>query len=208
MLLSFVIASCVVTLMPGPSMIIVMLNAAQRGLLSGVQTALGVVVADALLLVLTLSGIGTLLYSSAMAFSILKWAGVCFLVYLGIKQLAFLPQPDERNETDHNQPVAAPRRHAFLQGLATTLLNPKIIGFFVAFFPQFLDPQQSIASQLLLLGPLFLLIVFVILCGYALFAVSVGSFIAGRRSKLAIKNASGAALIGCGVLAATMEQGS
>lgn len=208
MLLSFVIASCVVTLMPGPSMIIVMLNAAQRGLLSGVQTALGVVVADALLLVLTLSGIGTLLYSSALAFSVLKWAGAAYLIYLGVKQLGTLSKAEDGHSTDDPQTAAGPRRHAFLQGLGTTLLNPKIIGFFVAFFPQFLDPQQSIASQLLLLGPLFLLIVFLILCGYALFAVSVGSFVSGRRSKLAAQNASGAALIGCGVLAATLEQGS
>ncbi|OMH33877.1 LysE family translocator [Motiliproteus sp. MSK22-1] len=202
MLMSFIMASCLITLIPGPSMLIVMMNSIRQGLLEGSKTIIGVVVADAILLTLALSGIGTLLYTSAIAFSVLKWVGVAYLVYLGAKQLI-----TPLNKAEEGSKPVKKSANSFLQGVGVTLLNPKIIGFFVAFFPQFIDPQASISSQLLILGPLFLIIVFAILFMYALFARSVSHFLAARKGQLALKNSAGVALIGCGVLAATVERG-
>ena len=202
MLMSFVVASCLITLIPGPSMLIVMMNSIRQGIFEGSKTILGVVVADAILLTLALSGIGTLLYTSAVAFSVLKWVGVAYLVYLGAKQL-ITPLAEAEQESKPAKKMSS----SFFQGVGVTLLNPKIIGFFVAFFPQFIDPQASIYSQLLILGPLFLIIVFIILFMYALFARSVSHFLAARRGQLALKNSSGIALIGCGFLASTVERG-
>ena len=197
MLWSFAIATCIVTLMPGPSMVAVVMNSVQRNLAGGVQTAAGVVVADALLLTLTLSGLGTLLHTSAVAFNVLKWGGVVYLVYSGIKVL--------RSSVDASSEAARPAGNPFLQGFGITMLNPKIIGFLIAFFPQFLNREESIAGQLVVMGPLFLLVVFVTLLFYALTAASVGGALQTRKGRLAVRNASGAALIGCGLLAAAME---
>lgn len=196
MLWSFVIATCIVTLMPGPSMVAVVMNSIQRTLSHGVQTALGVVVADAILLALTLSGIGTLLYASSLAFSLLKWGGVAYLVYSGVKQL--------RSNVDAEDSKAQAKGNAFLQGFGITMLNPKIIGFLVAFFPQFLNREESIAAQLVVLGPVFLLVVFATLLFYALTATSVRGVLQTRKGRLVLKNVSGGALVGCGVLAAGM----
>jgi len=196
MLWSFVIATCVVTLMPGPSMVAVVMNSIQRTLSHGVQTALGVVVADAILLALTLSGIGTLLYASSLAFGVLKWGGVAYLVYSGIKQL--------RSNVDAEDSQTQAKGNAFLQGFGITMLNPKIIGFLVAFFPQFLNREESIACQLAVLGPVFLLVVFATLLFYALTAMSVRGVLQTRKGRLVLKNVSGGALVGCGMLAAGM----
>ena len=194
MLWSFVIATCVVTLMPGPSMVAVVINSIQRNLMQGVQTALGVVAADAILLALTLSGIGTLLYASSLAFSILKWGGVAYLVVCGIRQL--------RSNVDEEGGHAQAKGNAFLQGFGITMLNPKIIGFLVAFFPQFLNREESIAGQLAVLGPVFLLVVFATLLFYALTATGVRGVLQTRKGRVVLRNVSGAALVGCGVLAA------
>jgi len=197
MLWSFVIATCVVTLMPGPSMVAVVMNSIQRSLAQGVQTALGVVAADAILLALTLSGIGTLLYTSSLAFSVLKWGGVAYLVYCGIRQL--------RSKVDEEDGRAQAKGNAFLQGFGITMLNPKIIGFLVAFFPQFLDREESIVRQLTVLGPVFLAVVFATLLFCALTASAVRGVLQTRRGRIVLKNVSGGALVGCGVLAAGMS---
>lgn len=198
MLLSFVVATCLITLMPGPSMLLVMMTSIQKNLGAGVKAILGVMVADALLLVLTLSGIGTLLYTSAMAFAVVKWLGAGYLIYLGIKQLR---SPVEKSAKDESL-----SRNPFIQGLGITLLNPKIIGFFIAFFPQFINQNESITDQLMILGPLFLLIVFAVLLVYALFASGIRPMLTSYRGKVVVKNASGLGLVGCGLFATTMKQ--
>ena len=129
MLMSFIMASCLITLIPGPSMLIVMMNSIRQGLLEGSKTIMGVVVADAILLTLALSGIGTLLYTSAIAFSVLKWVGVVYLVYLGMKQLI-----TPLNKAEEESKPVKKSANSFLQGVGVTLLNPKIIGFFCRIF--------------------------------------------------------------------------
>lgn len=198
MMLSFIIATCIISLMPGPSMILVMTNSIQKDFLSGIKTIFGVIFADAILLILTLSGIGTIIYTSALIFTALKWLGVIYLIYLGVKQL--------RSDVEEDSNKKNIARNPFFQGFGTTMLNPKIIGFFMAFFPQFLNHKESIINQLMVLGPLFLLIVFVIMFFYALFATSLGGIIETQKGKAIIKNASGFSLIGCGLFAATMEK--
>ncbi len=196
-MVSFIIAAGIVTLMPGPSMILVIMNSIQRGLANGIRTIFGMLLADAMLLVLALSGIGTIFYTSAMAFYVLKWLGVLYLLYLGVRQLFC--------KIDTNEKQASGSGNPFLQGFGTTMLNPKLIGFFIAFFPQFIDHKESAVAQLVVLGPAFLLVVFAIMFIYALFATGVRNIIETRSGKSIIKNTSGLSMIGCGLFAATME---
>ncbi|WP_020410774.1 LysE family translocator [Hahella ganghwensis] len=202
----FIVASILITLMPGPSMLIVMMNALQKGIRAGVLASCGVVVADALLLILTLSGIGALLYSSALMFTVVKWCGVGYLVYLGVRQLLSRHSIKGGSESVSDELDTTLMKGSFVQGFATTMLNPKIIGFFIAFFPQFLDQSLPVWSQLLQLGPVFLLIVFIILLMYALLARSVRSFLNSQRGQSLVQKGSGILLVGCGLAAAGMER--
>ncbi|QNM94712.1 LysE family translocator [Chitinimonas koreensis] len=195
MLLAFIVATTVISLVPGPSMAIIVMNTARRGLPQGIRTIAGAVLADAVLLLVALSGVGALLHASARAFAVLKWLGVAYLLYLGIQQLRSRPAAT----------AAAPARQegsAFLQGLGTTLLNPKIIGFLIVYFPQFLDPQRSAFDQLLLLGPLFLLVVFLVFLLCALAARGIAGLLATPRGQAGLQRISGLSLIGCGAYAA------
>ncbi len=79
MLWNFIVATALISLMPGPSLIVIMVSASDRGLSSSIQVILGVVAADAILLMLVFSGIGTILHTSAVAFSVLKWLGVSYV---------------------------------------------------------------------------------------------------------------------------------
>ncbi len=178
-------------------MILIILNSIQRGFGEGIKTTIGVVVADAVLIVLTASGLGTLLYASATAFTVVKWAGAIYLIYLGVKQLT--------SQIPKDTPQEQAKGNAVLQGFGVTMLNPKIIGFFIAFFPQFLSPAESIWTQLSVLVPVFLAIVFVFMAFYAAFAAQVSHFMTGYRGKKTIKNTSGVSLIGCGLFSAMME---
>ncbi|MDG9671038.1 LysE family translocator [Hahella sp. CR1] len=195
MLVSFIVATVLITLAPGPSMLLVIANTLRSGLGQGIFTSLGVVVADAMLLCLTISGLGALVQTSALAFNLLKWFGVAYLAYLGVRQLCSQPSTEDLSGAE----VA--KQNPFKQGLGVTLLNPKIIGFFIAFFPQFLDANTPVGPQLMTLGPLFLVIVFLILAGYAMAANRVRRWLAGAQAQSVLNKSSGFALLVCGAAA-------
>jgi threonine/homoserine/homoserine lactone efflux protein len=175
-----------------------MLNSVQRGLGKGCQTAVGAVLADAILLVTIMSGIGGILNASTVAFNILKWGGAIYLVYLGVKEL--------RSHIGESTQLQTDQRNAFQQGLAITLLNPKIIGFFVAFFPQFLDKDKDVVQQLLIMGPVFLVTVLFWFLLTAVFARSVSSIMESYKGRVAMKYIAGLSLLACGLFATTMER--
>lgn len=122
-----------------------------------------------------------------------RWDTV-YLTYLGIAQLR-----SRVNDAGHTQ---ARQGNAFMQGLGTTILNPKIIGFLIVYFPQFLHQDAPVIEQLLLLGPLFLLIVFLVFLLCALVAGRIRGLLETRKGRVAVKNVFGMSLIGCGLLAA------
>lgn len=196
-MLSFIIATCIVTLVPGPSMMLIMLNSIQRGFISGINTSFGAVVADAILLVITLSGVGALIVASPQTYLVLKIIGALYLIYLGYLQL----QPSSEQEEENSKPAG----NAFMQGLSITLVNPKIIGFFIAFFPQFMDPHKSMISQLLVLGPVFLFTVFVLFIMFATFAAVIRPFMSSHSAKAILLKSSGLAYLVCAIYSITVE---
>lgn len=194
MIWSFIVATALITLMPGPSLIVIMMTAIDRGLAKSIQTILGVVVADAILLLLVLSGVGAIIYASAEAFAALKWLGAIYLIYLGVMQL--------RSRANDRLVKSGAQRNAFLQGLGTTVLNPKIIGFLIVYFPQFLNRDENVLSQMAVLGPLFLLVVLLVFLSCALAAKGLRRVLETARGRATSKNVSGLSLIGCGVYSA------
>lgn len=194
MLWSFIVATALITLMPGPSLIVIMMTAIDQGLARSIQTILGAVVADAILLLLVLSGVGAIIYASAEAFAALKWLGAIYLIYLGMMQL--------RSKENDRRVESGAQRNAFLQGLGTTVLNPKIIGFLIVYFPQFLNRDENVLNQMAVLGPLFLLVVFLVFLSCALASKGLRRVLETARGRAASKNVSGLSLIGCGVYSA------
>lgn len=197
---AFVTASVLVTLVPGPSMLLVLGDALEQGSRPALVTALGVVAGDAILLVLSLLGVGAVLAASATAFVALKWAGATFLIYLGIRQWRSAAAPPAQHA---RAPRSGGRR--FATGLVVTLLNPKIIAFFVAFFPQFVAPDGG-ARQLVILGATFLAVVAGVLTGYALMAGMLRGALTSSRGARLLARVSGATLIGAGIAALSLRR--
>lgn len=200
--LAFVAASLVVLLVPGPTVLLVVAHALKEGRRATVPTIAGVVAGDALAVTVSLAGLGAVLATSAMLFTVLKWAGAAYLVWLGLRTL--LERPARAGETAP-APAATSRRMA-LRAFVVTALNPKGIAFFVAFLPQFVDPAAALAPQLVLMGITFVVLAGMTNTGYSLGATRVARFLTRPLWQGVMRWSSGSVLIGAGVLTAAMRR--
>lgn len=194
--LGFALASAVAVAIPGPVVIFVLGRAATGGWRSAMPTVAGVVLGDALALSATLAGLGAILATSAAAFTVLKWAGAAYLVWLGVK---LWRAPVEAT-------AALPARRAFRDAFVVTVLNPKSIGFFVAFIPQFLTPDRPYATQALVILLTFVGIGAVNVLLYALLAARLAEGVRRPGVRAWFNRAGGTALIGAGLATAAMRR--
>lgn len=144
---TFLLASILLILMPGPAQALVLARTLGSGKRIGVLTAVGLNVGTLFHAAAAALGLSALLASSALAFSLVKYAGAAYLLYLGIQALRARPQvlPTPQPSTSAGS--------SFGQAVATGVLNPKVALFFLAFLPQFVDPSRgSVLAQFMLLG--------------------------------------------------------
>lgn len=194
--LGFALASAIAVAIPGPVVIFVIGRTATGGWRSAMPTVAGVVLGDALALAATLAGLGAILATSAAAFTVLKWAGAVYLIWLGVKLW----------RAPVGEPAALPARRAFRDAFVVTVLNPKSIGFFVAFIPQFLDPARTYATQALVILLTFVGIGAVNVLLYATLASRLGQGIRRPGVRAWFNRAGGTALIGAGLATAAMRR--
>ncbi len=200
--LTFVAAATALLLIPGPTVLLVLSYAISQGRRVAVASALGVATGDLIAMTASLAGLGALVLASATAFTILKWIGAAYLVWLGIKLLRSAPSGGLA-PTD----VPATRASRIFGHTATvTALNPKSIAFFIAFVPQFLQPQAPLAPQFAILIATFVTLAALNALAYALLADRLRTTI-GRPSVLTgLTRLGGAALIGMGLMTATLRR--
>lgn len=196
---AFVVAATVVICIPGPTNLMVMAYTLRRGRRAGLVTIFGVIPGVTLAMVLSLAGLGAVLATSVTLFVVLKWAGVVYLVYLGIRQWrAPVSYPHSDADPNHSRML----RDAFL----VTLLNPKGFVFFSAFFPQFLEPAAPMLPQMLILGATFLVIVLPVNTAYALLAGALGARLRSIHWQRRLNRTGGSMLVGAGVMTATLQR--
>ena len=142
-LTTYVIGTIFIILLPGPNSLYVLSVAVKRGVRSGYQGAFGVFLGDAILMILSATGVASLLESTPSLFSLVKYAGALYLAWLGMNLLrgAFLKLSE--NPADVAAPTAVDISHPFRTALTISLLNPKAIFFFISFFIQFVDPAYE-----------------------------------------------------------------
>lgn len=142
--LAFASASIALLLIPGPTVLLVLSYAISQGKRVAVATAAGVALGDLVAMSASLAGLGALVLASAELFSLLKWVGAAYLIYLGIK----LYRSAATASLDPVEDVAdAAAGRVFAHAAAVTALNPKSIVFFIAFVPQFINPQATLLPQ-------------------------------------------------------------
>jgi len=192
----FAAASAAFLAVPGPSVIYIVSRSLAEGRKAGVVSALGIQGGGLVHVIAATIGVSALLASSATAFSFVKYAGAAYLIYLGIRKLR-----DGGDEDARSIGGPVPRTQLFWQGVIVNSLNPKTALFFLAFLPQFVDPDRGAPTpQVLALGVLFLVLATLSDSSYALVAGSVRGWLGERRRTLA--RISGFSYLGLGVLAA------
>lgn len=194
----FAAASLALVAVPGPSVLYIVGTSIAQGRRAGVASMLGVQAGALLHVFAAAIGVSAILASSAEAFTVVKFAGAAYLVWLGVQKLRHAGEED---------PAARPPRshaHLFRQGVVVNLLNPKVAIFFLAFLPQFIDPDAaSPGLQIIGLGLIFIVIAMLSDTAYALVAGTAaerlgGTFAARRR----LDRLSGGVMIGLGAVAA------
>jgi threonine/homoserine/homoserine lactone efflux protein len=191
---AFAAASSVLLVIPGPTVLLVVSYALGQGWRTALPMAIGVALGDFTAMTLSMLGLGALLATSATLFTILKWVGAAYLVYLGIKLWRAGGTLDAAPRTDA---VSAAKMlgHAWL----VTALNPKSITFFVAFLPAFLDPKADFLTQMLVFETTFLVLAFANAFGYALVASRARRFASDPRAIGVVNKVGGGLLVGAGV---------
>lgn len=196
----FVAAALTLLLVPGPAVIYVVARSVEGGRLTGLVSVLGVELGTLLHVVFAAAGLSAIVVSSAAAFSVVKWLGAAYLVWLGLRQILGRDSGNEALPSGGGEN----RFRVFSQSVLVQVLNPKVALFFLAFLPQFTDPARgSIAAQTLVLGAVFFAIALAMDLIYALVASAIsgrlrwGAETAKRRERL-----TGAIYLALGVVAA------
>jgi threonine/homoserine/homoserine lactone efflux protein len=147
----FLIAALTLNVTPGPDMLYVIARSLGQGRKAGVVSAFGIGVGGFVHTLAATLGLSALLASSALAYSVVKYVGAGYLIYLGVRMIL----SQKRHQSIATLRPASLSR-IFNQAVATSVLNPKVALFFIAFLPQFTNPSQgSVAWQIAFLGVLF-----------------------------------------------------
>ncbi len=180
-LVLFLAASLVVIVAPGPDNILVLTRGVTIGRRAALVSACGASVGLVGHSLFAAAGLSAILANSATAYSVVKYVGAAYLIYLGVR--AFLERENFALATDDAPPVSL--RSVFGQAVVSNLLNPKIAVFFLAYLPQFVIPGASGTSlRLLSLGIAFALMTWAIFSIFAVFSGTLGSWLR-RRPALA-----------------------
>jgi len=202
--LTFVVASTALLVIPGPTLMMVLSYAMTQGRRVAVASALGVATGDLIAMTLSVIGLGALFLTSALAFTVLKWVGAVYLIYLGLRMLWSARTPAETTLMD--KPDGQRAGKVFRDLTTVTALNPKSNTFFVAFVPQFIDPAASFAPQAGILIATFVAIAGVNALVFALAANAMRNRITRPTVQMWLTRAGGATLVGMGVLTATLRR--
>jgi threonine/homoserine/homoserine lactone efflux protein len=195
----FVVASLVLLLTPGPAVLYIIARSVDQGRRAGLVSVGGIEVGNVVHVIAATLGLSALLLSSALAFTVVKYLGAAYLVYLGLRTL--LARQGAHTPGTRQPPGL---RRIFSQAVVVATLNPKTALFFVAFLPQFVDLSQgAVTAQLLVLGCIFVTLGAVTDSMYAVLAGTVGQWL---RASSAVARAEryvvGSVYIGLGVTAA------
>ena len=179
-LITYVLIVLGFVFIPGPATLLTMARAASSGTKAGIATGAGIAVGDLIHTTMAIVGLSAIIATSALLFSIVKYAGAAFLIYLGIRAML------DKAPVELGATPAIGAGRAFRQAVLTEVLNPKTALFFLAFLPQFVRPEHgAIAIQLAILGTVFVLLGLVSTVVFAVGAGRLGNLL--RRHPAVVK---------------------
>ena len=196
----FAVAAILLLLTPGPAVLYIVARSVEQGRIAGLASVCGITTGTLFHVLAAALGLSALLASSALAFSIVKYAGAAYLIWLGLRKIFGRA---DAIDADGKLPRHSHAR-LFRDGFIVNLFNPKTALFFLAFLPQFVEPERGhLATQIAFLGLLFAVLGFVTDGCYALVAGTAGTWLRRSRRYLELERyVSGTLFIGLGLTAA------
>ncbi|WP_019930823.1 LysE family translocator [Nocardia sp. BMG111209] len=208
-LLSFTLAAVLLILLPGPDTLVVVRSLVRGGRSGGLRTTAGVLCGLVVWVAAASLGLSALLRASEIGYDVLKIAGACYLVWMGVQSLRSVLRPvaGDRPQTtaagDRSQAALPGRSGGFVAGLLTDLLNPKIGVLFVTFLPGFVPDGYSVAWTTLGLGGLYIVLSALYCVGLVAAAGTVTGWMQAPRIRRRLDAVAGLVLVGFGVRLAT-----
>lgn len=165
----FTVAAAALVAVPGPNHLYIVARGISQGRSAGLWSAFGVETGTLIHTLATAAGLSLLIARSTALFAVLRWAGVAYLIYLGVRTLT------GRGAGNGMAAKPQPLSRVYLEGVLVNLLNPKVVLFFLAFVPQFVDPARHAAGQIIVYGSVLAAIGLTSNLVYALTAGSLGN---------------------------------
>jgi homoserine/homoserine lactone efflux protein len=200
----FFFATVAISLSPGPGAIAAMGAGLNHGFARGRHIALGLAMGVCTQLAVVGVGLGALLATSALAFAVVKWLGVAYLVWLGIQQWRAPAAPLVARDEGAGQMST---RALVLRGWTVNAVNPKGTVFLLAVLPQFVDPAQPLLAQYLVIGATFGVVEFCVMSGYAALAARVLGLLRTPAQMRATNRVFGGLFVAAGALLSTFKRG-
>lgn len=198
--LAYLVTAVVFSLAPGSGTVNSISNGLSYGTRKSLAAIAGLQIGLSIHIILVGAGIGALVAQSALAFSIIKWVGAAYLVWLGIQKWRDRSSLSTASTDDSLSGLTLMKNAVLIN-----LTNPKSIVFLVALFPQFIDPTQNQVTQLLVLGVTTVVIDAMVMLGYTSLASQMGRFIRSEKVMSKINKVFGSMFVGCGALLATAK---
>ena len=195
----FIAASLALLLVPGPAVLYITARSANQGRVAGLVSVLAIETANLLQAIAAALGLSAILLSSALAFDVVKYVGAAYLIYLGIRKL--LPS-DVQTQSEAVQRESLSK--IYWQGFFVNILNPKTALFFLAFLPQFVNPENgNVTAQTLIFGAIFVGLAIITDSLYALlFSSLAGQFKRNKNFEKGQRYFAGLVYIGLGIATA------
>ena len=197
-LVAFALVAAVITVIPGADMALVARSVLTRGRRAGYVTSVGVCAGLWVHAVASALGLSTILMTSATLFSVVKLAGALYLVALGVLSLRRALTSDANTSVVSERPTAQDARRAFMQGLLSNLLNPKVALFYLTLLPQFVRADDAVLARSLLLAGVHVVIGLVWLVIYAYSLGRLSAVLRRPRVRRVLEGVTGTLLIGIG----------
>jgi threonine/homoserine/homoserine lactone efflux protein len=194
---SFVVASAALLVIPGPTILTVISYSMAHGRQANIVLVAAVALGDSTALAFSLLGLGAVLATSVFWFTVIKWAGGLYLLFLGISLL----RASRSSPAPAVPLVPGPRWKVFVNTYLVTALNPKGVVFFVAFLPQFVDSTSPVRTQLWILAMTFVALAALITTAYAMFAGSARQAFVSPRAQRRFNLVGGTLLSSAGLWA-------
>jgi threonine/homoserine/homoserine lactone efflux protein len=201
-LLAFGIASLALLVIPGPAVLYIINRSVADGRNVALAAVAGLEIGNFMHVIAATVGLSAVIATSAAAFSVVKWIGAGYLIYIGIRTLATKPQAVNQL----NDPMS--RRRAFTQGIVVNTFNPKVALFFLSFLPQFIDANRgSAALQSLVLGSTFVVLGCISDSLFAILASALrGTLLRGKSLPFVQRYVAGSVFIALGAIASTTRR--